>query len=57
MTMMIMMTATIIVQFNSYLFARYLNSPKANYKVSMSERNTHKVKEVLGRTNRLLFLM
>jgi hypothetical protein len=34
------------IQFNSYLFACQLNSPRANYKVSMSERkeiNIHKV--------------
>jgi hypothetical protein len=35
-----------VIQFNTYLFARQLNSPGANYKVSMSERketNTRKV--------------
>jgi hypothetical protein len=28
-----------------YLFGCYLNSPRANYKVSMSERNTYKVQK------------
>jgi hypothetical protein len=36
----------IIIQLNSYLFACQLNNPRANYKVSTSERketNIHKV--------------
>jgi hypothetical protein len=35
----------IIIQLNYYLFPCQLNSPRANCKVSMSERNTHKVQK------------
>jgi hypothetical protein len=38
------MIMIIIIQLDSYLFACQLNSPKANYKVSMSERNIRSTK-------------